>query len=292
VFILAIPVASFGEETEPSKQAKIVGGGEATPDGWPWMAALLAGPDSFFDQYCGATLIAPGWVLTAARCLTDEVGEPSPPLADLDVLLEVHDLVLDAGVLFDAFQVVLHPDWDPVTIDNDIALIQLSGTSDQTVIARTAQTLTGALVLGDNLTATGWGSSTADNSQFPHELHQVALPFMPFATCQGIVGPLPNGVSANMLCTETRATGTPVDTCGPDSGGPLMTFEDGQWKLVGVTSFGFTFDGDCAVLNLPSVFTRVANYDSWIVSVVPEPSAALLEFASIAGLVRARHSVG
>ena len=46
---------------------RIVGGTTAQPGDWPWQAMLKRPRGSSF---CGGTLIAPQWVLTAAHCVT------------------------------------------------------------------------------------------------------------------------------------------------------------------------------------------------------------------------------
>ncbi|OQY12223.1 MAG: hypothetical protein B6I31_03540 [Desulfobacteraceae bacterium 4572_19] len=68
----------------PTTQTKkIIGGFDADPNAWPWMAALI-NPDfgSDFDgQICGGSLIHPNWVLTAAHCVYNAHG------IDFDILL-------------------------------------------------------------------------------------------------------------------------------------------------------------------------------------------------------------
>jgi secreted trypsin-like serine protease len=52
-----------------------------------------------------------------------------------------------------------------------------------------------------------------------------------------------------------------IDTCQGDSGGPLMAFTaSNQWVLVGATSNGI----GCANPNYAGIYTRIANYQSWI----------------------------
>lgn len=46
---------------------RVVGGEEVTPGTWPWMASLHGGSDEKF--FCGASVIAPQWVLTAGHCV-------------------------------------------------------------------------------------------------------------------------------------------------------------------------------------------------------------------------------
>ena len=49
---------------------RIVGGTEAPQGAWPWQAQLRAIYTSSDEQYCGGTLVAPQWLVTAAHCVT------------------------------------------------------------------------------------------------------------------------------------------------------------------------------------------------------------------------------
>jgi secreted trypsin-like serine protease len=57
------------------------------------------------------------------------------------------------------------------------------------------------------------------------------------------------------------------DSCGGDSGGPLMkTHVIGKkqfWYLVGLVSYG---SSNCGTKDLPGVYTRLSEYMAWIES--------------------------
>jgi len=46
---------------------RIVGGQESSPGTWPFLAALLGGPEHVF--YCAGVLISDQWVLSASHCV-------------------------------------------------------------------------------------------------------------------------------------------------------------------------------------------------------------------------------
>ena len=52
----------------PPEDTRIVGGAPADPGEWPWQVALVEGnaTNLYYGQFCGGSLVAPSWVLTAS----------------------------------------------------------------------------------------------------------------------------------------------------------------------------------------------------------------------------------
>lgn len=67
--------------------------------------------------------------------------------------------------------------------------------------------------------------------------------------------------------TQICAGGGSKDTCGGDSGGPLMSLDtsnaddDDRWYIEGVTSYGSV---RCGEANVPAIYARVLSYLDWI----------------------------
>ena len=54
-------------------KTRIVGGTKASAGDWPWQAMLMRGSFGF----CGGTLVAPQWVVTASHCVDKYKNQPS-----------------------------------------------------------------------------------------------------------------------------------------------------------------------------------------------------------------------
>ena len=99
---------------------KIVGGTVAIPNSWPWQVAIMRG-----GRYggCRGSLINEEWIVTAAHC--DPRGLQST--RGLSINLGDHNINTgnDGATNIASAVWISHPNYDPRTFDNDIALIKL-----------------------------------------------------------------------------------------------------------------------------------------------------------------------
>jgi secreted trypsin-like serine protease len=231
-----------------ARMPRIVGGAVAGPNSNPFQVGILfkAEPDNFFAQYCGGTLFRANIVITAAHC-SDFVTA-----SDVQVLTGARSLD-GTGVRRNVVRIDIHPAWDPVSFDSDVAVWRLATPAPNPRPFPTLAPIDPAV--GTPLLATGWGNT--ETTGFPIDLMEVKLPLVARGNCND-ADSYDGDITARMLCAGFDAGGK--DTCQGDSGGPLTNDRRGDGialfsELTGITSWGI----GCAEPNLFGVYTRVSN---------------------------------
>ncbi len=274
LLIFAIASASDSDKDDGKKPPKhvpenrIVGGTIADTNEYPWQVALVsaAASDPRNGQFCGGSLIAPGWVLSAAHCFFDRNGAQVPASA-IDVVLGVNKLSQgpsagSVGQRRSLAQIIVHPDYDDLTSDNDIALLRLATPAVLSCSVNVIDPATAAdaarFAPGEIAIITGWGDTVSGAGAGSDDLREVAVRLVSNDTCN--LDSSYNGrVSSNMICAGQTVGGR--DSCQGDSGGPMVVADGaGGFIQAGVVSWG---DG-CALPNFYGVYSRVENYESWI----------------------------
>lgn len=232
----------------------VVGGHQVKVADHPWVVAL-ASRERFGSarsgQYCGAVLVGPSTVATAAHCLSSKVlGAPLSRVKDLRVLVGRDDLGGDGGTEATVKDTWINPAYEPGSNAGDIATLTLDKPQPDSHVLPLAPAGDPGYQPGTQAQVYGWGDTTG-SATYSRTLRAATVSVLPDSDCAQAYPGSSDGTyqAETMLCAGERDGGK--DACQGDSGGPLVA----GGKLIGLVSWG----SGCAEAGSPGVYTRVSG---------------------------------
>ncbi|KAF0717454.1 Aste57867_2281 [Aphanomyces stellatus] len=221
-------------------QVEIVGGKEAAKGQHLYVTSLRSTAGG--SALCGASLIAPNVVLTAAHCL---------PLEPQYVAIGSHFASgTQDGEQIKIKEIIPHSKYNESTTSNDFAILVLERASKFPPVEVSFETV----APGTPTVVRGWGR-TSEGGTTSNILLEVGVGALSNSQCTKLLAP--SVVDEFMLCAGGKLG---EDSCQGDSGGPLTIEATGTEKLVGVVSWGI----GCAQANKPGVYSRISTARSFI----------------------------
>jgi secreted trypsin-like serine protease len=283
---LALALVAFSPAAKAGTTEEFIIGGMAASEGeWPWQVRLF---EDFDPQtgFCGGSLIAEQWVLTAGHCV--EIDGVT-----VDSVVVGYGSILQSKLKrIGSEKIILHPDYNTEN-HADLALIKLAepisgakwiGIADPDAEAK-------LVTPGSKLFVTGWGAlwdfagfeealysrrgiSEVDTRKLlsanglvsPEQLHEVEIELIPIEECAAAYKAYGEAIQENMEISPTEmCAGSPAgakDSCYGDSGGPLVAPADNSngYIQVGVVSWG----SQCGNPVLPGVYNTLSRFYPWV----------------------------
>ena len=226
-------------------------GGRPAGEAYPFMASLqYKDPNRPSPIRCGATLVSPHWLVTAAHCVAGLDGvelDPSP------FQVRIGSTDHQAGSTHQIERFVAHPWWGSGQESiADIGMIKLTTPASQPFLDNV-----GSPSDGTPVRTLGWGRTVdGDSSSIPRQLQELDSTTLPYENC---VHNDPYDITPGDLCVD--APGGTAGICSGDSGGPLLYRDRGTWFFAGIASRS---PGESGCLDGPPVFTSTSSYWHWV----------------------------
>ena len=243
-----------------SNRSRIFNGFDTDRATWPFVVPIYEERSSEIP-FCGAGIISQRFLVTAAHCFYQSH----------DLQKKSYVFAYISPLFIESEELIEHPDYNEHgdnNYDNDIGLIRMSQVFDFDDNYRPVclqdyyveDNMEGWLDSEAILSSYGAGKQIAQASfliQNP-ELHD---------ECE---------LSPHKICAQADLHNGAVNTCGGDSGSPLMMSKNAfinnkfitRWSIIGLVSMGPSKEECEAGERKPTVFTNVAFFTSWIKSVL------------------------
>ncbi len=212
---------------------------------------------------CGGAIIDTRWIVTAAHC-----AEYFTTWQKLDV--RVNPARFGKGATYSVDRAIINPGFEPgLQLPNDIALLHV--TRDLPAARVLLNSNAAVPRKGQKLRAFGFGAtSRTSTGSATLRVADVLDQSGPNGACGSWGRKRFN--PAIQVCANDP--GRRIDTCGGDSGGPLIA---GKRRLVGIVSSGANYCNGNP--KKPGIYTRVSAFTDWIAQAKTAPQIVVTSAA-------------
>lgn len=206
-----IALASAKYQLNGSAAARIVNGFNAKRRQFPYVVSLRSTKDS--GHFCGGAILNSRWIVTAAHCTENEETE------SFFIFAGSNDLRYD-GIVYNVSKVVMHPEYDEIDTQMDIALLHIS---QEIAFNRLVQPI--SLPTEDTpadipVTVAGWGTTSINGSfkDIPNKLQFLQQRTIDPESCKNAFNYRHSSYAKRNFSTLLCARTANAATCTCDSG--------------------------------------------------------------------------
>ncbi|XP_007179856.1 transmembrane protease serine 12 [Balaenoptera acutorostrata] len=240
------------------KGSRIVGGTEAQIGAWPWLVSLQIQSGRYLAHVCAGSLVKNRWVLTAAHCTKDT---RDPVMWRVVIGTNNIDGRQPHSKKMKVKAIIIHPDFDVESYENDIALFHLKKAVRYNDYIQPICLPFGVFQRLNRNTKcfiSGWGR-TKEEGNITKKLHEAEVHYISRSFCNS------DKSYGDIIPYTSFCAGDEdgvFDTCRGDSGGPLMCYlpERKRYFVMGITSYGY----GCGRKNFPGVYSGPSFYQKWL----------------------------
>ncbi|XP_043219255.1 venom peptide isomerase heavy chain-like [Amphibalanus amphitrite] len=213
-------------------------------------------PKNGFGLLCGGVLLNDRYVLTSCDCVTPYIA------TDLAALLGF--VVEGAIYTVRITQIISHPDFNPTTKENDIALLKMERVLSLPVAVNFIAPIClphRSKYTDEKATVVGYGFIN-EQGESNGNANTVNLLTISNRRCGDFLGE--DTIEKSMICAGAKNIGAGgMGPCTLDFGGPLMVrtwYDRDRFTLIGIA----TNRTGCGQPGVPAVFTRVYSFLDWL----------------------------
>ncbi|KAL0878447.1 hypothetical protein ABMA27_003545 [Loxostege sticticalis] len=237
------------EEGTDFDGGRIWGGQSVGAGAQPHLGGLVITLTDGRTSICGSSLISNTRSVTAAHCWR------SPGIAARQfTIVWASNRLMTGGTRQTTTNVVMHPQYNMNTLQNDVAVIRHNHVNFNNQINRINLATGSNSYAGTWAVAAGFGRNNDISGSSNPDKRQANLLVITNDVCRQTFG---NTIVASTLCVSTTHGSS---TCPGDSGGPLAIGSGNNRILIGITSFGTQW----CTRGFPAGFARVTSFTSWI----------------------------
>lgn len=238
-----------------AQDPNIIGGQNTIIDNHPWQVSLRTITQG---HICGGSIVDDDWILTAAHCVLN--ANP----ANLTIAAGITERTDNTtGQYRQVVEIIIHPNYNPNTLNNDLALLRLSQPLNFDARVKPIALTSNSALTNPGISAllTGWGL-TANSGNPSLILQELEMPIISNSQANDI------NTGSTVVNSNMIALYQPGSAAAPgDSGGPLSVLSNGQRFLIGCSSWG-----ESPKDQKPTIYTKITNYYSWILPYLTPPT--------------------